>query len=159
MELRKNLIDIFKVVGNDEELLRLLYYPTDPLNQSKQDVKSLPDYADIRKERIMRSPKTDDITNKEICRVCVYFGNRNNGRSNSHFAHQDVVFDIYCHIDKYDSNDARSLWIADRLNGILHDEHITGFSKTKSDQMFIIGNPPSGYIGYKYIYEFVSENY
>ena len=35
MELRKNLIDIYKVVGNDEELLRLLYYPTDPLSPSK----------------------------------------------------------------------------------------------------------------------------
>lgn len=159
MELRKNLIDIYKVVGNDEELLRLLYYPTDPLNPSNQDVKTLPDYQDIRKERIKRSPKTNDLTTDEICRICMYFGNRGNGRRNSHFASQDVVFDVYCHIDKYDENDARSLWILDKLSGLLHDKMITGFSKINSDNIFVIGNPPEGYIGYKYVFEFTSENF
>lgn len=159
MELRKNLIDIFKVVGSDKDLLRLLYYSTDPLSPNKQEISSLPDYHEIRKDRIKRSPKTSDLTTNPICRICMYFGNRVNGRQNSHFAHQGVVFDVYCHIDEYDDNDARSLWILDKLSEILHDKMITGFSKINSDQIFSIGNPPDGYIGYRYIFEFISENF
>jgi hypothetical protein len=160
--LAKNLVDTFKVVGNDNELLRLLYYPSDPLNTDKAEVKDLVDFQDIRKDRIIRAPKTNDIQNdndKEICRICMYFGNRDNTSSATKFAFQDVVFDIYVHIDTFEINDGRSLRIADRLNKLLHNQSITGFSNMKSDRMFIIGNPPSGYIGYKYIYEFVSENY
>lgn len=159
MELRKNLIDIFKVVGSNEDVLRLLYYYNDPLNPNKENIKDRLDFNEIYKDRIKRSPKTNDLTTEEICRLCVYFGNRKNGVKNSSFAHQDVVFDIYCHIDKYDLNDARALWIADKLSEILHDKSITGFSEIQSDQMYIIGNAPDGYIGYKYVFEFVSENF
>ncbi|MEH7116037.1 hypothetical protein V7128_01260 [Neobacillus vireti] len=160
--LSKNLIDIFKVVGNDKELLRLLYYTSDPLNPTKPEVIDLEDFQEIRRERIVRAPKTNDIQDDstiEICRICMYFGNRSNTGSATKFAYQDVVFDIYVHIDAFEVNDARSLRITDRLNKILHNQSITGFSSIKSDRMFIIGNSPSGYIGYKYIYEFISENY
>ena len=155
MGLRKHLIDIFNRVGDDKELLRLLYYPSDPLNPSKQDVQNLPDFHKIRTERIIRSPKTNDIsTNNAICRVCMYMGNRT--PNNQAYAHQDIVFDVYAHIDKYDINDARSLWICDRINELLSMERVTGIGKMLSDRMLIIGNPPSGYIGYKLIYTFGS---
>jgi len=156
MNLRKNLIDIFNHIGNDKELLRLLYYPSDPLNPSKQDVQSLPDFQKIRSERIIRSPKTNDLTvDKGICRICMYMGNRDN-TSNKKVAMQDIVFDVYAHIDKYDQNDARSLWICDKINELLHEEWITGIGKMESYRSLIIGNPPSGYIGYKMIFTFGS---
>lgn len=154
MNLRKNLIDIFNRVGNDETLLRLLYYHSDPLNPSKQDVKSLPDFNSIRRERIIRSPKTDDLTTKTICRLCMYMGNRSS--INNRYADQDIVFDVYAHIDQYDKNDARALWICDRINELLSLEMITGIGKMLSDRILIIANPPSGYIGYKLIYTFGS---
>jgi hypothetical protein len=155
MNLRKNLIDVFNHIGNDKELLRLLYYPSDPLNPSKQDVQDLPDFRNIRKERIMRSPKTNDLTTKEICRICMYMGNRDN-TNNKKVAMQDIVFDVYAHIDKYDLNDARSLWICDRINELLHEEWVTGIGKMESYRNLIIGNPPTGYIGYKMIFTFGS---
>jgi len=155
MNLRKNLIDIFNHIGNDKELLRLLYYPSDPLNPSKQDVQSLPDFQKIRSERIIRSPKTNDLTvDKGICRICMYMGNRT--PDNRAYADQDIVFDVYAHIDKYDINDARSLWICDKINELLSMERVTGIGKMLSNRMLIIGNPPSGYIGYKLIYTFGS---
>lgn len=154
MNLRKNLIDIFNRVGNDETLLRLLYYTSDPLNPSKQDVKSLPDFNSIRRERIMRSPKTDDLTTKAICRLCMYMGNRT--PNNQAYANQDIVFDVYAHIDQYDKNDARALWICDRINELLSMERVTGIGKMLSDRMLIIPNAPSGYIGYKLVYTFGS---
>lgn len=155
MRLRQNLIEIFNVIGNDKLLLRLLYYPSDPLNPSNPDVNSLPDFHVIRKERIIRSPKIDDLTTKEICRICMYMGNRDNTK-NKKVAMQDVVFDVYAHIDRYDKNDARALWICDRINEILYDEWITGVGKMESYRSLIIPNPPSGYIGYRMIFTFGS---
>jgi len=154
MNLRKNLIDIFTYIGNDEQLLRLLYYPSDPLNLSKQDVHNLPNFNDIRTERIIRSPKTNDLTTKEICRICMYMGNRSN--INNRYADQDIVFDVYAHIDRYDKNDARSLWICDRINELLSLEIVTGIGKMLSDRMLVISSPPSGYIGYRLVYTFGS---
>lgn len=154
MNLRRNLIDIFNRIGDDEQLLRLLYYPYDPLNPSKQDIKSLSDFQNIRKQLIIRSPKTNDLTTVQICRICMYMGNRS--PDNQQYAHQDIVFDVYAHIDKYDINDARSLWICDRINELLSMERITGIGKMLSDRMMIIPNPPSGYIGYKLVYTFGS---
>jgi hypothetical protein len=155
VRLRQNLLDIFKHVGTDRELLRLLYYPSDPLDPSKQDVGNLPDFNSIRKERIIRSPKTNDLTTKEICRICMYMGNRDNTQ-NKKVALQDVVFDVYAHIDQYDKNDARALWICDRINELLHGEWITGVGKMESYRSLIIPNPPSGYIGYRMIFTFGS---
>lgn len=156
MNLRKNLIDIFDHIGNDKDLLRLLYYPSDPLNPSKQDVQNLPDFQKIRAERIIRSPKTDDITtNNAICRICMYMGNRTPS-NNQAYANQDIVFDVYAHIDQYDKNDARALWICDQINQVLSMERVTGIGKMLSDRMLIIPNPPSGYIGYKLVYTFGS---
>lgn len=154
MNLRKNLIDVFNRIGNDETLLRLLYYPSDPLNHSKQDVKSLNNFQTIRSERIIRSPKTNDLTNLQICRICMYMGNRSS--LNNRYADQDIIFDVYAHIDQYDKNDARSLWICDRINELLSLEMVTGIGKMLSDRMLIIANPPSGYIGYRLVYTFGS---
>lgn len=155
MNLRKNLIDIFNRVGNDKDLLRLLYYPSDPLNPSNQDVQKLPDFQKIRSERIMRSPKTDDLTTKAICRICMYMGNRTPS-NNQVYANQDIVFDVYAHIDQYDKNDARALWICDRINELLSMERVTGIGKMLSDRMLIIPNSPNGYIGYRLIFTFGS---
>lgn len=158
MNLRQDLIKISNVISNDKTLARLLYYDKDPLSPTKADVDTLPDYSAIRKSRILRAPKTDDITTQQICRVCMYMGNRYK-TSNPKFSDQDLVIDVFVHIDKYDMNDARALWICDRINELLSYQPVTSGWKMLSDKMMIIGNVPDGYIGYKLIYSFSSERY
>ncbi|MGM7720494.1 hypothetical protein [Metabacillus sp. Hm71] len=153
--LAENLVDIFKVVGNDEDLLRLTYYKDNPLDPNKSNVKDLPDFYEIRKERIIRAPKTDDISTKELCRICMYFGNGSN-TSNERVDDQDIVIDVYTHIDTFELNEARSLKIIDKLNKLITFQHITGVGKIRSSRRYIIGNPPNGYIGYKVTYTFGS---
>jgi hypothetical protein len=153
--LAENLIDIFKAINADDKLWKLLYYPKDPLNPNKAKVQTLPDFSlNISKTRIIRSPKTNDLTNDAICRLCMYFGNRSS--LSRKVADQDVIFDVYVHIDTFDNNDARSLRIIDRLNELLNESTVTGIGKVTSEKMYIIGNPPSGYIGYKVVYSFGS---
>lgn len=156
--LAENLVDIFKVIANDNELLRLLYYPSDPLNSNKSEIKDLPDFDEIISNSIIRAPKINDIQNedtKKICRICMYFGNGNN-TSNVRVDDQDVVFDVYTHIDTYEINEARSLKIIDRINKLITLKNITGFGKMRSSRRFIIGNPPNGYLGYKITFTFGS---
>lgn len=153
--LAENLVDIFKVIAKDDELLRLLYYPSNPLDPSKTEVKDLVDFIDIRRDRIVRAPKINDLTNENICRICMYFGNGAN-TSNERVDDQDVVFDIYTHVDTFETNEARSLKIIDRINELLDFKNVTGIGKMRSSHRYIIGNPPNGYIGYKVIYTFGS---
>lgn len=153
--LAQNLVDIFKVVANDEELLRLLYYADNPLSADKTNVKDLPDFYEIRNKLIIRAPKTNDIVNEKICRICMYFGNGSN-TSNERVDNQDIVFDIYTHIDTYEVNEARSLMIIDKINELIALRNITGFGKMRTSRRFIIGNPPSGYLGYKITFTFGS---
>ena len=155
MNLRQDLINVFKAIKEDDQIARLLYYDKDPLNTSKAEVNTLSDYQSIMKSRILRSPKTDDISTQQICRICMYMGNRR-GQFNKQAITQDVVIDVYAHIDKFDMNDSRSLWICDRVAEILHDQRIAGMGKMDNAAGGLIGNPPSGYIGYKMIFTFGS---
>lgn len=158
--LADNLVDFFKVINADNHLWRLLYYPTDPLNPTKAEVRTLPDFnstdplKNISKTRIVRAPKTDNLTTQPICRLCMYFGNGDS--LNRAVSDQDVIFDVYAHIDTFEINESRSLKIIDRLNKLLNESKVTGVGKIQSGRRFIIGSPPAGYIGYKVIYTFGS---
>lgn len=158
MNLRQNLIDIFNVIANDDQLLRLLYYPSNPLDSAKSEVKALTEYKEIRKTRILRTPKSDDLTEENICRICMYMGNRYNG-NNHKFASQDIHLDVFAHVDTFDINDARALWICDRVNELLSNQAVTGGWKMTSEKFGILGNSPKGYIGYRLVYQFESEKF
>ncbi|PAD70725.1 hypothetical protein CHH83_02660 [Bacillus sp. 7586-K] len=156
--LAENLIDIFNVIANDNEILRLIYYPSDPLNPNKPEIKDLPNFDEIIVDRIIRAPKTNDIQNEEnknICRICMYFGNGVNTR-NERVDDQDVIFDVYTHIDTYEINEPRSLKIIDRINKLITLKNITGIGKTRSYRRYIVGNPPNGFLGYKVTFTFGS---
>nr|BDD47806.1 hypothetical protein 7 [Bacillaceae bacterium] len=158
MSLAKHLIDMFKSMGNDNELWRLLYYKGNPLDPNLTEVKLRSDYVSViePQERIIRSPKTDGLSNTPICRICMYLGNRTPS-SNQKYPDQDIHFDIYAHIDEYDKNDARALMICDRIDELIGAKRITGIGKVEPRRFYIIGNAPSGYIGYKVVYTFGSE--
>ncbi len=153
--LAENLVDIFKVFTSDKKMLRLLYHPSNPLDPSLPDIDTLENFSDIKKERLLRAPKTDDLTSTDICRICMYFGN-GSYTLNERVEAQDVIFDVYTHIDTFEMNEARSLKIIDHINHLFKLKYITGIGKMKSSRRGIIGNPPNGYIGYRIVYTFGS---
>jgi hypothetical protein len=162
MGMRKNLRDIYKLFLYDEELLRLLHYkPEDmvsgrpePIDDSLTNINDLPldEQWTIRDECIKLVPKSDDLVEKEICRIYLYAGRRRPTR-NYHVASQEVVVDILCHED-YEV-DQRSAWIGDRINELLIQEHVTGLGEID----YVDGNQiscPSGYVAYQHVYKFGS---
>lgn len=161
MRVRQNIIDFYNHLISDEELLRLLVYEPqtyndNPLDLNKPNIIGHTNQWTWIDDRVKMSPKINDLSTKPICRVCLYLGHRSNSKGNSNIASQDVVFDVYVHIDKFDVIDVRSLWICDKINELMSDQWITGIGKVKSSQNYIITNPPDNYIGYKLIFTFGS---
>ncbi len=160
MNMRGNLMDIYKILTADETLLRLLYYPAtslddSPLSESKANIldKSDSEKWDIIEELIKKTDKANDLTTESRCRVCVYMGNRRSTNNNA-VSNQQVIFDIYSPIE-WDDVDFRLTWICDTINDLFGGQRITGLGKTEND----IGGritTVSGFIGYRLIYDFGS---
>ena len=161
MQYRKYIIDFFKVLQDDEELLRLLANTPkngmdDPLSSSKPNIVGSPSQSAIVKERIIRSPKTSDLPKSQICRVCMYLAQSVPSRTNKKVATQNIVFDVYAHIDKFDAIDVRALWICETIHKLVYSKKITGFGEVEMYQNAIITNAPDGYIGYRMVFNFGS---
>ncbi|GIN23112.1 hypothetical protein [Siminovitchia fordii] len=167
MGMYKNMQDILKAVRFDEELLRLLYYnPEDYLSKTLDPLdERLPNILDmdlgkqweIRDERIMITPKDDDLTNKRICRIFVYFGDRFPLPQKKSYliASQDIVVDVLCHAD-FENKDIRSTRIGDRLNQIFALSDVTGMGKMEYVRGRVLTRTPSQYVGFQHIYRFGS---
>jgi hypothetical protein len=160
--MRENIQDIYGVLISDETLLRLLYYlPEDandsPLSPTKQNILSMPELEkwSIISDVIKTSAKTDDLTFTPKCRLFIYPGRR--GSTNNYlFADQRIIFDVLVHFD-YEDVDLRLEWICDTVNELIFNQRITGMGKV----LFEIGekiSAPEGYVGYRLIYSFSSEN-
>ncbi|MCY9096374.1 hypothetical protein MOE96_15985 [Bacillus inaquosorum] len=152
-KLENDLIGIFKLFSKDAELLRLAYYKDldDPNNI---DVQQREDYYEILKEIIVRAPKFNDLKqDNPQCRICMYFGN-GYSTNNLRVSTQDVMIDVYTHIEEFEENDPRSLKIIDRLSDIVFNKNVAGVGKVANIKRMLIGNPPDGYIGYKLIFSF-----
>lgn len=163
MDMRKNIQDVYKVLTNDETLLRLLYYkPQDandsPLATNKPNILSMDAVTkwNIIKDVIKPTSKTDDLAVEPKCRIYFYPARRISSGSNYLFANQQIVFDVMVHFD-FEEVDLRLEWICDRINELLFNQRITGFGKIS----FVEGGlspSPEGYLGYRLIYKFTSEN-
>lgn len=161
MSMYQNFIDISNVLNSDEQLNRLLYYPPansvnnipDPLDPSLPNILDIDTNSSIRSERILLTPKSDDLTTQSICRILLYPGNRTT-TTDYLMAGQQMVIDILCHFD-YENGDIRSTRISDRLNELFCLNNVTGIGKTD----YVRGNQigaPMNYVGYRHIYEFWS---
>ncbi|PKR82850.1 hypothetical protein [Heyndrickxia camelliae] len=162
MTMHKNFMDIYHLLNNDEQLNRLLYYSPlnlientpDPLDPSLPNVLDIDEDWEIRTDRILLTPKSDDLTaDKSICRILIYPGTRI-PTSNYYVADQQLVVDILCHFD-YENGDLRSTRISDRLNELFCLNRITGIGKMD----YVRGTPigaPVQYVGYRHAYEFGS---
>ena len=157
MRTTEYLVKFFNTLTHDETLKRLLIYKPknsldDPLDKTKPNIE-----MDWRKidEVILRSPKTDEMSKKSICRICMYLGFRTKS-NNFRVDTQDIVFDIYAHIEGFDEVDFRLSQIIDRLSELLQDKKVAGVNKTTLRTSTYIANPPSGYVGYRMVYKFGS---
>jgi hypothetical protein len=156
--MRHIIGNINKILINDEELLRTLYYPPmdennpDPLDEELENIKDKEDYWDIVTDRIMLAEKDSDLINKAICRVYIFAGRRRPVFNSYLLATQEVVISIYTH-ESYEE-DQRNSGISDRVCELLSLEDVVGVLG-KLD--YFGGNPrqsPSGYLRYDHTFEF-----
>ncbi|MCV0023375.1 hypothetical protein [Bacillus sp. XT-2] len=159
----EQMTKVFRLVMDDVELNRLLYYKTDPLSPSHPDVQSLENYYDSTNDSpaiintiFKRAPKTDDLSDSPLCRMCVYLGNALPKPSNQSamLLDQDLMIDVFTHINTFEETEFRNLKINDRINKLLFNQNFAGIGKTNSYKRMLITNPPDGYLGYKLIYTF-----
>ncbi|MEC1665706.1 hypothetical protein [Bacillus halotolerans] len=159
----EQMTKVFRLVMDDVELNRLLYYKTDPLSPSHPDVQSLENYYDSTNDSpaiintiFKRAPKTDDLSDSPLCRMCVYLGNTLPKPSNQSamLLDQDLMIDVFTHINTFEETEFRNLKINDRINKLLFNQNFAGIGKTNSYKRLLITNPPDGYLGYKLIYTF-----
>lgn len=162
MGMQQNFLDIFKIVCRDEELLRLLHYPSqndvkkvaDPLSDKLPNIldMSVKDRLKITDKSVFKIAKDEDLSSDEICRVYIY-PSRRSATSNPEFANQQVIFDILVH-EKFENGDLRSMRIFDRLNELFNHKLITGIGK----MVYNDGQPipsPKNYIGYRHVFKIV----
>lgn len=159
----EQMTKVFRLVMDDVELNRLLYYKTEPLSPSHPDVQSLENYYDSTNDSpaiintiFKRAPKTDDLSDSPLCRMCVYLGNALPKPSNQSamLLDQDLMIDVFTHINTFEETEFRNLKINDRINKLLFNQNFAGIGKTNSYKRLLITNPPDGYLGYKLIYTF-----
>ncbi|WP_139785603.1 hypothetical protein [Cytobacillus gottheilii] len=154
----------FEVIWNDEELHRLLHYlpknralnipdPLDPSLPNILDMNPLELY-ELQDELIKKTPKSDDLADKKICRLYIYLGNRMPAAHfrSFHTVTQEIHFDIICHED-YENGDFRSNRIADRINDLFALNRISGLGKTDYSRGNLV-RVPAQYVGYGHVFEF-----
>ena len=157
---RATLIDnVFTVLKNDEQLLRLLHYNykdkdgiyLDSLDESRPDIIGSLDYNSIVRNHILKTIKKDDIVSVKDCFLLIHSGKRRGVFENHLLAKQEILIDIVVHND-YQVDDSRLDDICDRLNYLIVHER---FGLGKAD----ISTPipfeaPRGYYRYQMKYLF-----
>jgi len=149
--MRQVVNNIYQILINDEELLRLLYYfpkssiYLDPLDEELENIKDKEDYWDIVADRAILAEKSTDLINKAICRIYITQGRRRPVFGNYLLATQEVMISVYTH-EEYEL-DMRSAWISDRINELIVSEYIEGTMSNKLE--YAGGNPRVTVKGYK----------
>jgi hypothetical protein len=163
MMMRKMIQDIYKVLVQDETLLRLLHYKPkdaldDPLDPSKPNILDMEEKSKwkIINDCVATTPQVSDLDTSEKCRILFYFGRRER-TDNYLFANQEIIFDVITHVD-FDGVDQRLSWICDRVNELIFNKRLTGIGKIYFSGGGIMNNVPNNYTGYKLLYTVGSEN-
>ena len=159
MGMRENFQAFYRVLTQDEVLLRLLHYKPsnaldNPLDPLKPDVLTHPDRWEIVEDVIKNTPRTADLTTEPKARVMMYLGRRRKTR-NYLMAAQEIIFDVLVHFDIEDV-DQRMSWICDRINDLVFDERITGVSKVSYEDGIPFAAPEK-YVAFRLTYTVGSE--
>lgn len=159
--MREVVNNIYQLLINDEELMRLLWYKPqqlegiDPLDSSLLDVKDMADYWDIVNKRVLLAEKENDLIGDPICRLYISAGRRRPVFNSYLLATQEIVISLYVHED-YEL-DMRSAWISDRINELIALEYIEGSMNQRME--FVAGNArvaPLQYRRYDLIFEYTA---
>lgn len=159
--MREVVSNIYQLLINDEQLLRLLWYKPqqldgiDPLDPSLLNVKDMADYWDIVNNRIMLAEKENDLLEFPMCRLYISAGRRRPVFNNYLLATQEIVISMYVHED-YEM-DMRSAWISDRINELIALEYVEGAMNQRME--FVAGNArvaPIQYRRYDLIFEYTA---
>lgn len=159
--MREVINNIYQLLINDEELLRLLWYKPiqlegiDPLDTALLNVKDMADYWDIVNNRIMLAEKENDLINDPICRLYISAGRRRPVFNNYLLATQEIVISMYIHED-YEL-DGRSNAISDRVSELIALEYVEGAMNQRME--FVAGNArvaPIQYRRYDLIFEYTA---
>lgn len=158
---KRMFISIHDLLINDEDLLRLLYYPPtslrnqqpDPLSDELENVldMELDKIWDIRDHHIPLSSKDDDLVGNELCRIYLYPGKIRPSLNNFMTMKQEIVVDVFCHYS-YIEADQRMMMITDRLSDLLFNERVHGLGKIDYRNGYDF-NAPKGYQSYRHIFE------
>lgn len=173
--MRQVTNEIFKLLRTDEELLRLLWYPSEDINKKQlhhMDM-NLPclvptglgegvsgcvssiseeEYWNIVDHVIIPGEKIQEIEENALCRIYMYPGRRRPVFGNYLMAKQELKIDVFVHEDY--SKDYRMEWINDRINELLSLERIQGVLGMLD---YVAGNPrvaPIGYSKYEHMFVF-----
>ena len=158
MKLREFLGELSGILSGDEQLMRLITYlpktrSDSPLSEDKADIIGSNDYWDIVDDRMLWTPKADDLVDKDPkCRVLFYPNTRYPQNGNYTNSEQSINIDVFVHVD-FDTMDMRLSWILDRINDLLQDRYIENIGTTKFDSGKPLGSPV-GYTGYRVVYKF-----
>lgn len=169
MQLKQAMERLYKLLTNDEILLRLLSnIPKnsldDPLDPKKPNIMDMPieKRYEIVENVILPSDKKFELdVAPKMCRLCFYTGSRQpqkhvqslTGRqaSNAYVSTQRYNFDVYVHVD-IDATDFRLTAICDRIDELLLLKNNTDIGKFVLDFSSLIENTPTGMLGYKLVY-------
>lgn len=157
-KIRNVVINIYDMLRQDEELLRLLHYPPhdgvnpSPLSNNYTDITSMDmdDYWQIVDNHILTTSKTDDLQSTPICRIYVYQG-RNRRTYNKLAVRHEIVIDVFCHHD-YVNADSRMQSIEERLQEILSNSRVgSGLGRIEYDDGYPF-NAPLNYESFRHIF-------
>jgi len=154
--------DVFKVLSNDPDLLKLLYHLPQNNNDNpleKEDILSMENEKKwgIIRDRIKFTPVIRGLDNDPKCRVILYNANRKPQSDNRYNSIQQISFDVFAHAD-YNDVDMRMSMICDRIHELMFDKRITGLGKVEFESGELLGEVVKDYIGYHLTYKIGSGN-
>lgn len=159
MDLKKNLIDFYKIMIHDETLLRLLHYKATYLDDDVLEVTSkrpnivgTPLQWTVVDRSIRKTPNNSSVDKTELCRILMFPARMR--PTGEHTASQAIRFHILTH-ESFEE-DFRNAMIVNRLFDLFQSLKITGFGRTDAmvgDQL-PAGAVPSGYQGYFVEFDF-----
>ncbi len=164
MKMKSYLTNVYKILTQDETLLRLLYYKPsspfdDPLDTNKSNVLDLPEDElwEFIEDRIKFTPTTEGLDSENICRIFFYPSTRSPRNQSYRTADQYINVDIHVHRD-FNDKDMRLAWICDHLNDLLFDEKVSNLGKVRLQNAKEMTELVKGYLAYSFTYEVGSVN-
>ena len=152
MLLVKNVSEVYSIILHDSKIRRMIVYEDNPLSGSLKDITNY----DLVKDKIIFTPTVEGLDMDKTNRICVYLGIRDMNRNNHKLSNQELYFDVLSHRNYHD-RDARAYMICERINELVSEGHLTGIGKIYFARGFPI-SAPTGYIGYRLIYDLGSAN-